>query len=99
MIFNVFFAVCAIFFQVHYHFLGSFALDLSYYFGNVGRNSTLVNYQVFSLKKNSLTSAGHAGNLPYANKQKIEYVIVKVKTNSLTWWFCLKIAVFCKLLN
>ena len=26
--------------------------------------------------------------------RKIEYVIVKVKINSLTWWFCLKIAVF-----
>ena len=70
MIFNVFFAVCAIFFQVHYHFLGSFALDLSHYFGNMERNSTLVNYQVFSIKKISLTSAGHAGNLPYANKQE-----------------------------
>ena len=31
--------------------------------------------------------------------RKIEYVIVKVKTNSLTSWFCLKIAMFCKLLN
>ena len=31
--------------------------------------------------------------------RKIEYVIVKVKTNSLTWWFCLKIAVFYTLLN
>ena len=70
MIFNVFFAVCAIFIQVHYHFLDSFALDLSHYFGNMERNSTLVNYQVFSIKKISLTNAGHAGNLPYANKQE-----------------------------
>ena len=58
------------FFQVHYHFLGSFALDLSPYFGNMERNSRSVNYQVFSIKKISLTSAGHAGNLPYANKQE-----------------------------
>ena len=70
MIFNVFFAVCAIFFQVHYHFLGSFALDLSHYFGIMEKNSTLVNYQVFSIKKISLTNAGHAGDLPYANKQE-----------------------------
>ena len=32
-------------------------------------------------KKNSLTSTGHAGNLPYANKtnklRKIDYIIVK----------------------
>ena len=44
------------------------------------------------------SSTGHTGNLPYANKtnklRKIEYIVVKAKTNNLTWWFCLKIAVF-----
>ena len=34
------------------------------------------------------SNIGHAGNLPYANKtnklRKIEYIIVKAKTNSIT---------------
>ena len=30
---------------------------------------------------------------------KIEYIVVKAKTNSLDWWLCLKITVFCHLLN
>ena len=45
------------------------------------RNCTSVNYQVCRIKKNSRTSTGHAGNLPYANKtnklRKIDYIIVK----------------------
>ena len=44
------------------------------------------------------SSTGHTGNLPYTNKtnqlRKIEYIVVKAKTNNLTWWYCLKIAVF-----
>ena len=38
-------------------------------------------------KEISLTSTGHAGNLPYPNKnklRKIEYIVVKDKTNNLT---------------
>ena len=70
MIFQRFLCSLCLIFQVDYHFLGSFALDLSHYFGIMERNSTLVNYQVLSIKKISLTSAGHAGNLPYANKQE-----------------------------
>ena len=70
MIFQRFLCSLCHIFQVHYHFLGSFALDLSHYFGIMEINSTLVNYQVFSIKKISLTSAGHARNLPYANKQE-----------------------------
>ena len=27
------------------------------------------------------------------------YIVLKVKTNNLTWWFCSKIAMFCHLLN
>ena len=43
-------------------------------------------------KEISLTSTGHAGNLPYANKTN--------KINKqLTYWFCLKIAMLCFLLN
>ena len=43
-------------------------------------------------KEISLTSTGHAGNLPYANKTN--------KINKqLTYWFCLKITMFCFLLN
>ena len=87
MIFNVFFAVSAIFFYVHYHFSASFALDLSRCFGNCWREIVRqsINQEIF------LTSIGHAGNLPYPNKtnklRKIEYIVVKAKTNNLTWWF------------
>ena len=53
-------------------------------------------------KEISLTSTGHAGNLPYANQtnklRKTEYIIVKAD-QQLSCWFCLKIAVFCYLLN
>ena len=27
------------------------------------------------------------------------YMVLKPKTKNLAWWFCLKIAVFCQLLN
>ena len=44
------------------------------------------------------SSTGNTGSLPYANKtnklRKIEYIVVKAKTNNLTGWFCFKIAVF-----
>ena len=82
MIFNVFFAVCAIFFQVRYHFSASLrriyrvALEIS---GEKLYISQLPGFQY--KKKNYLTSTGHAGNLPYANKtnklRKIDYIIVK----------------------
>ena len=49
------------------------------------------------------SSTGHTGNLPRANKtskpRKMTYIVLKAKINNLTWWFCLKIAVFCHLLN
>ena len=49
------------------------------------------------------SSTGNTGSLPYANKtnklRKIEYIVVKAKTNNLTGWFCFKIAVFCYLWN
>ena len=102
--FNVFFAVCAIFFQVHYHF--ELILRWIYHVALVKIGKKLYISQSPGLqyeKESSLTSSSHAGNLPYANKRnklrKIEYIVVKAKTNRLDWWFCLKITVFCHLLN
>ena len=102
--FNVFFAVCAIFFQVHYHF--ELILRWIYHVALEKIGTKLYISQLSGLqyeKSFSLTSSSHAGNLSYANKtnklRKIEYVVVKAKTNSLDWWLCLKITVFCHLLN
>ena len=59
----------------------TFALDVSRCFGNCWREIVhqSINQEIF------LTSTGHAGNLPYPNKlRKIEYIVVKAKTNNLT---------------
>ena len=84
MIFNVFLAVSAIFFEVRYHFSASSASDLSRSFGNCWRE---IVHQSIN-KEISLTSTGQEGNLPYPNKtnklRKIEYIVVKAKTNNLT---------------
>ena len=68
-------------------FSASFASDLSRCFGNCWRE---IVHQSIN-KEISLTSTSHAGNLPYPNKtnklRKIEYIVVKAKTNNLTWWF------------
>ena len=33
------------------------------------------------------------------NSKKLNILVMKAKTNSLTCWFCLKIVVFCHLLK
>ena len=102
--FNVFFAVCAIFFQVHYHF--ELILRWIYHVAleKIGKKLYINLLSGLQYEKEfSLTSSSHVWNLPYANKinklRKIEYIVVKAKTNSLDWWLCLKITVFCHLLN
>ena len=81
MIFHRFLAVCATFFQVHYHFSSSFASNLSRCLEIAGEKLYISQLPGLQNKKNSLTSTGHAGNLPYANKtnklRKIDYIIVK----------------------
>ena len=68
-------------------FSASFVSNLSRCFGNCWRE---IVHQSIN-KEISLTSTSHAGNLPYPNKtnklRKIEYIVVKAKTNNLTWWF------------